>query len=139
MQTFRRAAEIAAPVAIVVCCLGPFLGRRLISEGARLRLRRGRAPGAPPRRAQGLDDEVDVLVQVVTPKFLGPLADLLAVDGAGEAPVLELLPDAAHAQVGEALRGPHQGAGHEESRTASSRSSTANRARATGVSRGTPL
>ena len=24
MQTFRRAAEIALPVAIVVCCLGPF-------------------------------------------------------------------------------------------------------------------
>ena len=24
MQTFRRAAEIAAPIAIVLCCLGPF-------------------------------------------------------------------------------------------------------------------
>src|SRR5713226_8255069 len=62
---------------------------------------------------EGLDDEADVRVQV-HPELFGAPIHVVAVDGAGERRVLELLFHRRHFEVGDGPARTHEGArGHE--------------------------
>src|SRR5215470_3015469 len=70
-------------------------------------------PEAWRDRGQCADDEGDVLVEI-DPELLAAPVHVVAVHGASEALVLELLLDRAGLEAGDGTPGPHEGAGRDE-------------------------
>ncbi len=84
------------------------------SAGARAAGASPSSPSSPARSSSAAITKRDVLVEVDA-ELLGAVADLLAVDGRGEARLLELLLDRLGRQPVDAL-GAHDRAGHDEAR-----------------------
>src|ERR1700675_750473 len=79
-------------------------------------LRRGaREADAGSDGGERADDEADMLIEVHA-QLLGAAVDVLTVDAAREALVLELLLDRARLEPGDGAPGTHQRAGGDEAR-----------------------